>query len=301
MPESNSSNSLLNHVWVRQLAALLILATGTVAGYGWMSWHAAVPTATAVGEDRELPTVAPVAEKAVLRPPVGEASASAGEKTTQELLATGQVDASQRKWADAAKAYTRARAARPTDNGHFWFEYAALLLLCGDQEGYRKACAYMVEHCGTAAELRPYHVARACTLAPESVSDLRQPAKLAEPELKDHGEEFWSLTEQGALAFRAGQIKEAVPLFQQSRDADPMPGKEVVNWLWLALASQQLGKSDEARAWLKKATDWLDGQKQWSSDKERSDGLHLHNWLEAWVLRREAEKALGQPPVGNKP
>src|SRR5208282_2979456 len=78
-----------------------------------------------------------------------------------------------------------------------------------------------------------YHVARACTLAPHAVADMSLPGRLAEKELQA-SREFWSLTEQGALACRAGRFQEAVPLFEQSLRADPKPGAAVVNWLWLA-------------------------------------------------------------------
>ena len=89
---------------------------------------------------------------------------------------------------------------------------------------------------------RAYHVARTCTLAPDTVVDASLPGRLAEKELKDSGREFWSLTEQGALAYRAGRFQEAVPFFEQSLRADPKPGRAVLNWLWLALASSASGR-----------------------------------------------------------
>ena len=67
--------------------------------------------------------------------------------------------------------------------------------------------------------------------------------------------QFWSLTEQGALAYRAGRFQEAVSLFEQSLKADSPPGRAVVNWAWLALASQRLGKAEEARRWLGQGPD----------------------------------------------
>ena len=146
----------------------------------------------------------------------------------------------------------------PTDDGHFWFEYAALLLLSGDRPGYVRACAHMIERCGKAGGPRAYHVARACTLAPDAVADASLPGRLAEKELKASAREFWSLTEQGALAYRAGRFQQAVPLFEQSLRADPKSGRAVLNWLWLALAKQRLGEAEEARRWLNKAQAWLD-------------------------------------------
>src|SRR5262249_59117523 len=50
-------------------------------------------------------------------------------------LVQGQAFAARQDWAKAADAYARALKRGPTDNGHFWFEYAALLLLSGDRQG----------------------------------------------------------------------------------------------------------------------------------------------------------------------
>jgi hypothetical protein len=84
-----------------------------------------------------------------------------------------------------------------------------------------------------------------------------------------------------------------VPLFEQSLKADATPGRAVVNWVWLALAHQRLGKAEEARRWLGKAQGWLDQYRGGMPARAEEElGLHLHNWLEAHVLRREAEALL---------
>jgi serine/threonine-protein kinase len=209
--------------------------------------------------------------------------------------ALGITFGTRRDWAQAAEGYAQALKRGPIDNGHFWFEYAALLLLSGDRPGYTRSCAHMVERCGKAPGLRAYHVARACTLAPDAVAGPSLPARLADKELKDHARDFWSLTEEGALAYRSGRYQKAVPFFEQSLEADSKPGRAVLNWLWLALANQRLGKSDDARRWLVKAQAWLDqydgGMSVFAEEKL---GVHFHNWLEAHVLRREAEALLSQ-------
>src|SRR5256885_13958199 len=110
----------------------------------------------------------------------------------------------------------------------------------------------MVERSGKPGGPRPYHVARACTLAPDAVADMSLPGRLAKKELQG-SREFWSLTEQGALAYRAGRFKDAVPLFEQSLRANPKPGAAVLNWLWLALAHPRPEKDEEARRWVGKA------------------------------------------------
>jgi tetratricopeptide (TPR) repeat protein len=200
-----------------------------------------------------------------------------------------------RDWAQAAEVYAQALKRGPIDDGHFWFEYAALLLLSGDRPGYARACAHMVERSGKAPGLRAYHVARACTLAPDAVAEASLPGRLAEKELKNSAREFWSLTEQGALAYRAGRYQEAVALFEQSLKGNSKPGAAVLNWLWLALANQRLGKTEEARRWLGKAQSWLDQYRDGISARaEEKLGVHFHNWLEAHALRRETEALLSR-------
>jgi serine/threonine-protein kinase len=211
-------------------------------------------------------------------------------------LEQGRAHAARREWDKAAECYARVVRRGATDDGHFWFEQAAVLLLSGDRTGYEKACAHMVERYGKAPGLRGYHVARACTLAPDAVADVSQPGRLAETELKGAGGQFWSLTEQGALHYRAGRFQEAAALFERSLRANAKPGQAVVSWLWLALARQRLGNSEEARRWLGKAAAWLDQYPDGMparSDEEL--GLHLHNWLEAHALRHEAEALI--PPA----
>jgi serine/threonine-protein kinase len=217
-------------------------------------------------------------------------------------LEQGRELAARRDWDKAADCYRRALELGSTEDGHVWFEYAAVLLLSGNRPGYAKACAHMVERCGKASNLRTYHVARACTLAPDAVADASLPASLAEAELKVAVGKFWSLTEQGALHYRAGRFQQAVALCEQSLSADSKPGQAMLNWLWLALAHQRLGKADEAHRWMAKATAWLDqhGDGMPAGAGEEL-GLDLHNWLEAHVLRREVEALLRPADPGYVP
>jgi tetratricopeptide (TPR) repeat protein len=211
-------------------------------------------------------------------------------------LVQGRERAARGDWARAAGCYARALKLGATDDGHFRFEYAALLLLSGDRPGYSRACAHMIEKCGKADGPRAYHMARACTLAPDAVPDASLPGRLAEKELQGSAQAFWSLTEQGALRCRAGRFPEAVALFEQSLRAEPKEGRAVLNWLWLALAQQRVGKFEEARHWLDKATAWLDQYPDGMPDRAEEElGLHLHNWLEAHILRREAESLIRTP------
>jgi hypothetical protein len=63
--------------------------------------------------------------------------------------------------------------------------------------------------------------------------------------------------------------------------------------LWLALALCAQGKKDEARKELDDPVRQLDRWgKQLPARTNSRFGLHLHDWLEAQVLRREAEERL---------
>ena len=74
--------------------------------------------------------------------------------------------------------------------------------------------------------------------------------------------------------------------------ADGRPGRAVLNWLWLALAHGKMDQADEARRWLDRAAHWLDQQDGRMPLEDPYMGSHRHNWLEAQVLRREAEALL---------
>jgi hypothetical protein len=207
-----------------------------------------------------------------------------------------RVHATRGEWKEAAAEYARVFAAQPLDGGFISFEYAAVLLLSGDQAGYRKVCAELVEKSGQ-GEFRAYHAARACTLAPDAVTDAALAGKKAAFELKQNATEHWSLTEQAALACRASHYHEAATLLEKSLAANAKVGAQVVNWAWLALVEQRRGNAVAAHAWLEKATQGLAEFPQGVPVLVvHAKDLHLHNWLEAQVLRREVEVLLAPKP-----
>ena len=165
----------------------------------------------------------------------------------------GRAHAGRWEWDRAAACYRRALKLAPTDEGHFWFEYVAILLLSGDRAGYREACARMVERGRVKA--RPFHAVRAFTLAADSVKVPAWVERLAEAELEASPIKFWSLIQRGALRYRAGAIEEAEPLLEQGLRADVGPGVAVVGWLWMALAEQRLGRVRGKSIWWRSG--WL--------------------------------------------
>jgi serine/threonine protein kinase len=105
----------------------------------------------------------------------------------------------------------------------------------------------------------------------------------------------WAMALRAGLHYRAGRYAEAAAEARTHLERYPKWEASVVVWLWLALAEHRLQHADEAAKWLAKATAWLDGH---ADGKPTAAGsLHLHDWLEAHALRREAERLIGKPPA----
>jgi serine/threonine-protein kinase len=217
-------------------------------------------------------------------------------------LARGRSLARRSQWPEAAAAVARSVELQPPEQAEAWFEHASLRLLTGDADGYRRVCADLVERSRRKdSTLRAAVVARACTLATGAVPDLKGVEQAAQSELTQKRAPLWSLTEQAALHYRAGRFEQAVPPLRESLLKNPKWEGEVLNWLWLAMAQQRLGQPDDARRSLEKAERWLAEQgKEMPAGAGGPEALTLHDWLEAHVLRREAD-ALVKSAVGAAP
>ncbi|HKB37214.1 MAG TPA: tetratricopeptide repeat protein, partial [Gemmataceae bacterium] len=207
------------------------------------------------------------------------------------LVARGRAHALRREWAEAAADYARAIEARPLPaqgQPHDEpFEYACLLLLVGDQAGYRELSRRLADRVG--AEPDPfacYVLARTCGLAAEPPADPAQLVRWAERAVASSPRTAWYLHTLGLAHSRAGQGQEAVRRLEES-DGASWGDASVVNWLALVLTHHRLGHGDEARRWLEKATGWL--------DKAPPGSLPASDWLEAHVLVREAKARLTGP------
>jgi eukaryotic-like serine/threonine-protein kinase len=196
--------------------------------------------------------------------------------------------AARRDWVRAAQMYAEIPSDSPLLDGYVQFEVAAVQLLAGDRHAYRRTCEDLLA-AAAHHNLRPFYAARATTLAPNWLKDTGQPERVSEAEFQGNESAFWSLTERGALKYRAQRYEETVVLCHRGLEAQPQPGCAVIDWFWLALAYHRLGNSVNAQSWLTRATSWLDGLGDQMPANAGTFKLDLHNWLEAHVLRREAE------------
>jgi len=100
---------------------------------------------------------------------------------------------------------------------------------------------------------------------------------------------YWSFRQRGATLCRTGRQANAVALFEKSIILEPSTSRAVLNWLWLAIAHHDLGHAEDSARWRAKAVAWLDAFTSGMPDNAPAIGLHLHDWLEAQVLRREID------------
>jgi Flp pilus assembly protein TadD len=128
-------------------------------------------------------------------------------------------------------------------------------------------------------------LARACALAEPPPADAARLIGWARPAVKAQATEPSYQHTLGLAHLRAGHWDEAA---RHLRDADRGWAVAPLNWLGLALVHGRRGQPAEARRWLDKANAVL--------DRTSPATWPTWDWLEAQVLRREAETLLKAPP-----
>jgi WD40 repeat protein len=179
-------------------------------------------------------------------------------------------------------------------------EYASMLVLKGDDEGYHRVCRRLLQRFGQSRDPEElYLLARILALAPQEVTRPAEAVERAEKAVFAHPKEAWYRHTIAVSYYRAGRFALAVEHAQKSMQDDPAWGGHVVNWLLLALGHQRLGHEPEARQWLDKAVQWIE-----QADRANPGGAasrlpvpSLADHLEILLLRREAEALLkGKAP-----
>jgi WD40 repeat protein len=171
---------------------------------------------------------------------------------------------------------------------------AGALLLSGDESRYRTLCDRVLSRGRTAKDPRTVLFAvRIAALAPGGTL---APGELV-PLAKQAAEALtlnWTRHILGLAYYRAGEYEQAAIRFRAGvRDVKWVP---VVNQLGMALVAKRQGKEIEARKWLAEAVEWLDrAERQLLPEAATPGGLHVNEWLEALLLRREAETLIGKP------
>jgi WD40 repeat protein len=202
-------------------------------------------------------------------------------------------------WQQASQDY--ARLPTSESNPEQACEYGSVLLLQGDQEGYRQLCRRLRQRFGQSHNPEElYLLGRLLALAPQQVTEPAEAVALAEKAVAVHPREAWYRHTLAVASYRAGRWAPAAEEAEKSMTDDPAWGGHVVNWLLLALAQQRQEQQAEARRWLDRAVQWLE-QAGKANPGGAAGRLPVPSWadhLEVLLLRREAEQLLAKPPPG---
>jgi tetratricopeptide (TPR) repeat protein len=208
-------------------------------------------------------------------------------KATPVGLARSYILLSQ--WDRAAAEYAKANLlARPLDENAV--AYACLFLIRGDDEGYNRFCHDIIRRVAQTkapSPYDPYILARTCAIAHKSAVDPARAVQWANQAVGS-SRQPWYYHVLGLAQYRAGQFDQALKSFTQAnvetwRYAD-------LNWFALALVHHRLGHPDEARYCLDKGVQWLEQVGPPSAGRPAK--IEPQDWLEAQLLRREAEELL---------
>jgi Tfp pilus assembly protein PilF len=135
-------------------------------------------------------------------------------------------------------------------------------------------------------------LARICGLAPGAAADPERAVGWGKQAVASGPKIAWYLHALALAHLRAGQHRRAIKQFEASLQED-WQGAQVLNELGLALAYQKRGDTKKARDWLDKAVRSLNRLKPSSAKKPVT--IPATDWLEAEVLRREAEGLIKRP------
>ncbi len=211
------------------------------------------------------------------------------------LWQSGLVHARAGRFPDAAADLSRYLADKPANLEQLTI-HAAILLLAGDRDGYRRICEQVLR--------------RDAAKENERGARLRLPASVRWRRWKGWTEKRWRASRHQALAsdpragwnlhtlgmvqLRAGQFAAATATFRKSLTETKDEKVRVVNWQALALARAATGQTRRSRRLAEEARDW------WTDTAPKLPPflvnspfpIHPHDWLAAQLLRRELDEVM---------
>jgi WD40 repeat protein len=226
------------------------------------------------------------------------------------LLHQGIAHAAASEWDSAVAAFKQALATGA--DGLVTPDWQPLLLFAADdQAGYRSACARLWQSLNdsrrqTDTPLLPHFeptvsaAILASVLAPESGVDPAAVVHEAEQEAKTPTKQAYQIAHRrlclGAALFRAGQFEAAARELDRAAEGGAI--KNGLDCVFQAMTQNSLGRVEEARKWLDKATDRFEHARK---ENSIGDPAYLsHGWpvhLQFQVLRHEAEAKITKKPT----
>jgi WD40 repeat protein/Flp pilus assembly protein TadD len=196
----------------------------------------------------------------------------------------GEAYAALGQWDKAAADFARALKLK-ADKLDVWENQALIHLAKGNLDGYRKACAAILERFGETKDPElANEVAWVCVRVPQAVADPVRVVHLAFKEVEKKPTQADSLTTLGAALYRAGLFEAASSRLTEAAKLSP---KEplISNELFLAMTYHRLGQADKARQ-------ALDNAIRWFKEAEQKKTMSWGQRLSRQGLRREVEELL---------
>jgi tetratricopeptide (TPR) repeat protein len=189
-----------------------------------------------------------------------------------------------------------------TPDEHFaWYYQGCLLAYQQDVAGYRKHCKAMLEKFGGSESLEiADRTAKTCLLLPEG-GDPKLLLAMADRLLAKAGDEdlqAWLNLLKALAQYRMGDDRGCLDAAQKCKDFSgrTYAARAAATDLLLAMASQRLGRPEEARAALEAALARIKSDLPALSDEQPlADEMNLEDWLICLTLRHEAEGLIAIP------
>jgi tetratricopeptide (TPR) repeat protein len=223
------------------------------------------------------------------RDDVFDAVAALRPNETTLWIGRGQARLLASRWADAAMDYAKVIDARPVHNE--FVEYGNLLLLLGDDLGYRRLCERLVAREGEPRDdYAAYITARTCAAGPRSGVLVARVIQWAEQGAKAEPT-AWRLHTRGLAHYRAGDFQAAISDLEASNDRNDWGQTACLqNWFVLAMAHHHLGQVEESRRYLEKGQQGMKLSRLDTPDAIVN--VAPPDWVALHVLQREAEALL---------
>ena len=161
----------------------------------------------------------------------------------------------------------------------------------------------MRQHFGASADADSVHwTVWTCVQLPDGVDDWTKLVEWAEKALAADPDNKTRLTTLGAVLYRAGRFDEAVRRLTEAeaafKKANAPTSTIAYTWLFLAMAEERRGHTEQARQWLARAVREIE-----QPPVERANDPGVDTWnrrLAPRLLRSEAEKLLKFDPQQGK-
>jgi tetratricopeptide (TPR) repeat protein len=164
----------------------------------------------------------------------------------------------------------------------------------GDRDGYRQACARIVQCLGRPEDHATANAAAwTCVLAPASLADSAWAVRMAETAVGRAPNNGTYLTTLGAALYRSGDFKRAARRLSEAVTSHGQGGT-ALDCILLAMTYHRLGDGPNSRTWLERAISKKPINHSAGHPLSWGD-LPPDRWLEIHVLLREAAALFQEP------